>query len=287
MITLHNETLTAIISPLGAELQSLLHANGLQYMWGGNPAFWGKHSPVLFPIVGTLAGDSYEYGGKMYSLPRHGFARNMVFTVEQAGPSEAVFILASNEETLQAYPFEFTLQLSYQLQDNQLQCSYTVSNPGHKTLLFSVGGHPAFAVPLLPGAAYTDYYLQFNADEPLQRHHLQNGLLSGATEMLSAPNGRLALEPGLFYNDAIVLKHLQSDSITLASSKHTHGLHFHYKNFPYLGIWGAKDAPFVCVEPWCGVADSTNHNQKLEDKEGIMQLEAGQSWQRTWMVECF
>ncbi len=288
MVILKNEWLEALVNPLGAELQSLAHRQtGLEYMWEGNPAWWGKHSPVLFPIVGSLKANTYFFGGKAYSLPRHGFARERTFATEQVSDSKAVFTLEADAESLKVYPFSFRLQLIYELQENALHCTYAVSNPAQAALWFSVGGHPAFAVPMVAESNYEEHYLQFNLEESLQRWHLEDGLISERCSGVAAVSGRVPLHPSLFYDDAIVLKHLQSNVVTLAGTTHEHGLHFHFDGFPFLGIWAAKDAPFVCIEPWCGHADTTSHNQQLTEKPGIEKLEAGGSWERTWKVEVF
>jgi len=288
MLNLNNSNCRASISPLGAELQSLVHTQtGLEYMWEGNPAFWGKYSPVLFPIVGSLKENTYFFEGKAYSLPRHGFAREKTFSVEQVSESKAIFTLEADAESLKVYPFAFRLQLIYELKENALHCTYAVTNPGSKTICFSVGAHPAFKVPMVEGTTYEDHFLQFNVEEPLQRWHLQDGLISDKSSEVAATSGRVMLHPSLFYDDAIVLKHLKSNCVTLASAAHVHGLHFHFEGFPYLGIWAAKDAPFVCIEPWCGHADTVGHNQQLTEKPGIEKLEAGGNWERTWRVEVF
>jgi galactose mutarotase-like enzyme len=288
MIILENQNLRAVIAPKGAELQSLVNKQtGIEYMWSGDVKYWGKHSPVLFPIVGGLKNDTYYFNDKEYKLPRHGFARDKTFTAEKISDTEAVFILTQTEETLKVYPFEFTFKLQYKLNGNTLTCTYEVYNDGIAGLLFSVGAHPAFAVPLTNDTDYSDYYLQFNATETLHRWKLQDGLISATAELLPAANNKLPLAKELFYEDAIVLKNVQSNVITLGSNKHNHGLHFSFNDFPFFGIWAAKDAPFVCLEPWCGIADSVNHNQQLENKEGINTLPENTSWQRSWSVECF
>lgn len=287
MIILENEILRATIAAKGAELQSLINkATGIEYMWGGDANYWGKFSPVLFPIVGGLKNDTYYFNDKAYQLPRHGFARDKTFTAEKKSATEAVFSLAQDEQTLTVYPFAFTLQLRYQLNENTLSCTYGVHNPGSSELLFSVGAHPAFAVPLAKDTNYSDYYLQFNVEEKLERWKLENGLIA-SPESLPVTDNTLPLRPSLFYEDAIVLKYIKSNVITLASNKNEHGLHFKFDNFPFFGIWAAKDAPFVCLEPWCGIADSVTHNQQLKEKEGINKLAANAHWQRVWSVECF
>ena len=288
MVTLQNEFIAATISPNGAELQSLISkTNGMEYMWSGDATYWGKFSPVLFPIVGTLKDDTYYYEGKAYKLPRHGFAREKTFAVTQVSETEAVFTIESDEATLAFYPFDFVFKLRYKLKDTSLTCIYQVENTDTKDLLFSVGAHPAFAVPNVKKSDYEDYFLQFNNPEILERYKLEAGLIGTQTEIIPMENGRLTLSPSLFYEDAIVLKNLQSTCITIGCKKHSHGLHFHFKEFPFFGIWAAKNAPFVCLEPWCGIADSVAHNQQLEDKEGIIKLPRNASWERSWAVECF
>jgi galactose mutarotase-like enzyme len=288
MVTIENEKLKAIISSKGAELQSLINKEtGIEYMWSGDAAYWNKHSPVLFPIIGSLKDDTYLYKDKSYQLPRHGFARERVFLKDQISSKEAVFTLTQDADTLAVYPFAFSLRLRYHLLDNSLTCTYEVTNTGYDELLFSVGAHPAFAVPMVIDTDYSDYYLQFNASEELFRWKLDNGLIADHAEPLSAPNGKLPLTHQLFYEDAIVLKNIQSNKITIGCSKHQHGLHFYFKDFPFFGIWAARDADFVCLEPWCGIADSVQHNQQLANKEGIVQLAPNVQWQRSWQVECF
>lgn len=287
MITLKNELLAAAIHPTGAELQSLKHANGIEYMWQAGAA-WPKHSPVLFPIVGSLKSNSYFYGGNEYFLPRHGFAREMVFEAKKLNETEAIFTLCSTAETLKKYPFHFQLSLRYTLHGNQLSCAYEISHTNDEPLLFSVGGHPAFAVPLTSESGYEDYYLSFEVDEPLHRWKLLDGLISDTTVPIETQQqNKLPLHHALFYEDAIVLKHLQSKSVSLLNTKNEHGIAFGFEGFPHLGIWGARDANFVCIEPWCGHADSIHHNQQLAEKEGIISLPAGELWCKQWMVSCF
>jgi galactose mutarotase-like enzyme len=288
MITIENEKLKAIISPKGAELQSLKNKEtGIEYMWSGDAAYWGKHSPVLFPIVGTLKDDTYSYKDKLYQLPRHGFARERTFLKDQISPSEAVFTLTQDADTLKVYPFAFSLKVRYQLTGNSLTCTYEVTNTGYDELLFSVGAHPAFAVPMVKDTVYEDYYLQFNVAEELFRWKLDKGLIADHAEPLPVKNGKLPVTHELFYEDAIVLKNLQSNRITIGCTEHPHGLHFNFDNFPFFGIWAARDADFVCLEPWYGIADSVQHNQQLTDKEGIVKLTANAHWHRNWNVECF
>ena len=288
MIILENEIIRVTITSKGAELQRLFNKQtGMEYMWSGDAAYWGKHSPVLFPIVGSLKNDTYYFKDKAYTLPRHGFARDKIFVAEKISDTEAVFTIREDDQTIEVYPFAFTLKLRYSLNAAAIGCTYEIYNSGKEDLLFSVGAHPAFAVPLTNDTIYADYYLQFNVAETLQRCKLKDGLVSALTEMLPVENNKLLLQPQLFYEDAIVLKNMQSNAITLGCNKHNHGLHFTFNDFPFFGIWAAKDAPFVCLEPWCGIADGVETNQQLNNKEGINVLPVNEYWQRSWSVECF
>lgn len=291
MITLQNELLRASIHPKGAELQELVNlGTQLNYMWRGDAAYWGKFSPVLFPIVGALKDNTYFYNGRPYTLPRHGFARDMVFAVEQPNATTAIFTLDNTEESLQVYPFQFRLQLRYRLEGAAIVCRYVVENPGAEQLWFSVGGHPAFAVPLVGHrieTAYDDYSLVFNRSATLTRYKLADGLISDKTETIALENGTLPLRTDLFQEDALVLKGLPDTAIRLQCSRHHHGLEFTWEGFPFLGIWAAPNAPFVCLEPWCGVADHVDHDQQLTTKEGIQCIDPGQHWFREWRVHTF
>lgn len=288
MILLENEYVKASFEPKGAELKSLFNKKtNLEHLWSGDPAFWGKSSPVLFPIVGALKDNAYFYKNKRYEMSRHGFARDKVFKIEQISGQEVLFTLENDEETLLNYPFQFKLSLRYRLEKTSLSCSYEVFNPANETLLFSVGGHPAFAVPLHKEEAYDDYFLGFNKDQYLVYHKIEQNLIDEETKELPLNDGKLELQHSLFYDDALVFKSLKSDCISIGNKNNGHGLEFSFEGFPFFGIWSAKDADFVCLEPWCGIADSIHHHQQLEEKEGIVSLEAGEQWKRSWKVDVF
>lgn len=288
MISIENEYVKALFSDKGAELQSFKSkTTGTEYLWNGDPEYWGKFSPVLFPVVGGLKDNTYYFDGQEYHLPRHGFARDQRFEVQQLSGTEVIFTLRYSEETLKVYPFKFILALYYKIEGSKLSCTYRVSNPGQETLLFSVGAHPAFAAPSGDGISYDDYYLTFNKDTSLVFHKISSDLISDQTGSIKLHNNILPLSHQLFYEDALVLKTLKSDRITLRNHKNERGLHFDFHDFPFFGIWAAKDADFVCLEPWCGIADGTHHDQNLSTKEGIRNLQANENWERSWSVSCF
>lgn len=287
-IVLENDFLKVGIKAKGAELASVVHKKtNLEYIWGADPAFWGKSSPVLFPIVGTLKADAFRYGGKTYSLPRHGFARDHVFAVEHQQRDHATFLLKSSASMLERYPFQFELRLMYSLEENNLRVTYDVRNTGDGIQYFSIGGHPAFNVPLVDGARYEDYFLEFEKKETAGRWPLDAGLVRTEPTPLLNDSNILPLTRSLFSEDAVVLKHLQSTKVSLKSHIDRHGLDFSFGGFPFLGIWAAPNANFVCIEPWCGIADAVNHNQDFTTKEGIETIGAGMTWTKMWSVRFF
>ncbi|OLY94089.1 Galactose mutarotase [Cnuella takakiae] len=290
MYTLENEILLVNIVAKGAELTRIYHKqHQLEYLWDARPEVWGKHSPVLFPIVGTLKENTFFYEGQAYQLSRHGFARDREFEVSDQSANSIRFTLRNDETTAAVFPFAFVFSLTYKLEGNRLAVSYQVSNPDTtKPLYFSVGAHPAFRLPLEPGLAYEDYRLVFNKAEHAGRWPItQDGLIDTTPQALLENTSELPLHKELFAKDALVLKHLQSDSVTLRTEKSERGLQFDFPGFPFLGLWAAPGADFLCIEPWCGIADSVTHNQQWTQKEGIIHLPAGANLTASWSVSLF
>ena len=288
-VTLENDQLKIQVHPKGAELKSVFHKHTrLEYMWNADPAFWAKTSPILFPIVGTLKDDTYFFQGKSYTLSRHGFAREATFELEKQESNRAIFLLRSTPESREKFPFNFELRIIYSLVQDILEVGYDVRNTGADEMYFSVGGHPAFKIPLRKDTAYEDYYLEFNRKETISRWPISaKGLIEAKPLSMSADSSHLRLTRELFSQDALVFKNLQSDKVSIKSSSHAHGLEFSYTGFPYLGIWAAKNADFICIEPWCGIADSVLHDQQFTSKEGIEKVSGGKSWDRMWRVRFY
>jgi galactose mutarotase-like enzyme len=288
-VTLENKDLVAKVHSKGAELYSLVNKDsGLEYMWSGDPAFWGKTSPVLFPIVGTLKDDKFIVNENTFTLSRHGFARDATFEVMQLAGDKAQFKLKSDESSLKKYPFDFSLTITYALQADFLHVEYTVENNSKDDMLFSLGAHPAFKVPLTKETVYEDYFLEFNKSETAPRWPISaKGLIEEKPVSFLDDSQRIDLTRELFREDAIVLKHLKSTCISLKSATHSHGLDFYFDGFPYIGLWAARNADFVCIEPWCGIADSVRHDQQLAKKEGIEKIRPESAWSRTWKVRLY
>ncbi|MFL9843929.1 aldose 1-epimerase family protein [Flavobacterium rhizosphaerae] len=279
-ITITNNTLTATINTLGAELNSLQDTAGNEYIWEGDPKYWGKHSPVLFPIVGTLKNNSYLYNGDVYALTRHGFARDKEFTVSNETGNSATFTVAATDDTLRVYPFDFELTIIYTLTENNLEITYTVTNKGDNKMLFSIGAHPAFALT----GNFTDYSLKFEKHETLTANLLENGLVSDKTMPLPQENAILPLAYSLFENDALIFKKLESNQITIQKQGNDM-VKVSFDDFPHLGIWTVKDAPFVCIEPWQGYADNAKTDSIFSKKEGIKTLDPGEVYKAGFSIE--
>lgn len=280
-ITIQNQAIKAVIKTKGAELSSL-QKEDKNYIWEINSEFWNKTSPILFPIVGALKNGEYFYGGNVYKLSRHGFARDFEFEVIENSENAVVFSLKSNEETLKVYPFHFELQLSYILEDNKLVVKYEIINRSSEKMYYSIGAHPAFNID----GDFEDFSLVFDDEKDLETYKLEQDLFSGKTEILKLNGNVLPLQYELFEEDALVFKNFTTKSLTLAKNNES-VMKVSFPDFPYLGIWTKKDAPFICIEPWLGIADNANASGKIEEKEGIQILENNSKKQIAWSVELF
>lgn len=280
-ISIKNKHLEVVINTKGAELISLKKAATLrEYIWEGDPKFWGKHSPVLFPIVGTLKNNQYQYKNQTYSLPRHGFARDFEFELVLQTESKVVFSLQSTTETKSIYPFDFELQIHYTLTENELAIAYKILNKTNDTMPFSIGAHPAFAL----SESFDNYHLEFEFEETLKSYALENDLLSEKTTLIPMYHNQLALNYSLFENDALIFKTLQSKKITILENG-APLLGFHFKDFKNFGIWTKVNAPFICLEPWLGYSDTSTSNGNLEEKEAIQFVEAQKEFNCTFIIE--
>ncbi|MBN8642610.1 MAG: aldose 1-epimerase family protein [Flavobacteriales bacterium] len=278
-----NEKYSATINSKGAELNSLVNkSTDREYIWEGNPEFWGKHSPVLFPIVGALKNDSYKYEGKKYSMSRHGFARDFEFEVLNNDAQSITFELKANTATLQKFPFLFSLKIDYELIENKLVITYYINNNSNKEMPFSIGAHPAFALP----NGFTNYCLDFEKEEHLLTHELDSNLFSEATRTIELNETKLPLNYQLFEKDALVFKTIQSKKVTILENN-TPLLSVAYDDFQSLGIWTVQNAPFICIEPWIGFADNWNSTGDLFQKEGIRVLNSESEFKAQFSIELF
>ena len=281
VVTLSNSYLSAKIYTKGAELFSLQNQMTKQeYIWEGDPKHWGKHSPVLFPIVGTLKNNSYFYKDQEYNLSRHGFARDLDFEVIQSTENQVVFSLKASEATKKVYPFEFELQLTYSLLETKLELKYTVINKDSVAMPFSIGAHPAFALP----KSFESYALEFEAQETLTCYTLENDLVSNTKFEIKLKEKKLPLQYATFKNDALIIKALQSKEITIIDENKSL-LKVNFNDFNNLGIWTKVGAPFICIEPWLGYSDTIHSNGNIIEKDGIQIVKENAKYECQFSIE--
>jgi galactose mutarotase-like enzyme len=288
--TIKNEILEFSVNLKGAELFSIRDVRtGQQYMWEANPAIWGSTAPVLFPIIGCLKDDSYLFNGKEYTLPRHGFIRgNEKMELEYRTQDRVSFSLQYSQEILKIYPFRFKFIIDYILDGNKIRVWHRILNLGDGEMFFSLGGHPAFKCPIFDDEKYSDYFLEFDREETsLCYGPMENGLIGPETRSIIENDKFIYLNTNTFDKGALVFKKLNSSGITLVNKKRGPVIRVDFHGFPYLGIWAKPNAPFVCIEPWLGIADNWNSDRKFETKEGILLLTAGEKFEASFSIEIF
>lgn len=284
--SIENEHLKICVNTKGAELCSILSKhNNKEYLWQANPAFWAFHSPNLFPVVGNCTDNKILTEGVEYPMPRHGFARHSEFKLIESLPQSLVFSLEFSEETLAVYPFKFRFQVSYRLKETELEVCFEVINIDTKAILFSLGAHPAFNVPLSQNQTYEDYYIEFEGEDKLEKELFNSrGFFTGQREPVETEDRKLCLNRALFNDGALVFKKLNSRSVALKSFRSTDSVQLNFKDFNSLGIWAVPGAPFVCIEPWLGYADKAGDIQEFKNKEGIISLDVDNTFFASYTI---
>lgn len=273
-VSFGSEALRAAVNPYGAELSSLIDGDGAELMTNADPAYWTGRAPILFPIVGAVAGDRYRLNGKDYTLGKHGFARRSTFEVVGVDDDRATFRLEASDATREAYPFDFALTVDFRIEAATLRITTTLSNPGDRDLPASFGYHPAFAWPLPYGGAKTDHRMIFDVAEPGAISELSpDGLIAGKRASPLDDNV-LHLRDDLFVDDALIWSPVESRGLTYGVEGRP-GLRIDWEA-PELGIWTKPGAAYVCVEPWWGEADPASFTGEIWDKPGIMRLAPGE-----------
>jgi galactose mutarotase-like enzyme len=271
-LTVSSGVLTAQINPLGAELSTLRDLSGHELLWDGNPEFWKGRAPLLFPIVGSLANGVYRLAGKTYALPRHGFARGKPFEVLHVSAADALLRLRADDETLAVYPFNFELQVRFEISDSTLRVTTSVRNDGDVPMPASFGYHPAFRWPLPFGAARARHAIEFDLEEsPLIRRLDAAGLVTPTRYPSPLQAQRLQLDDELFKNDVLIFAPVRSQAVRYGTDTGSRiGLEF--PDTPYLGLWSKPNAPFICIEPWHGIADPAGFTGDFTAKPGVFMV---------------
>lgn len=280
MITLENEKVVVRAKSQGAELTSiLLKEDNTEYLWQGYPNFWARHAPILFPIVGKLVDNTCCIDNKTYTMSQHGFARDMEFEVISQSDQEVVFSLNSTEETLRKYPYVFDLRVIYKVINNDIVINYMVTNTGHEDMYFSIGAHPAFNWPFVADGIQDGYYLEFEQAETIGSRVLKEGVISNIVAPILNNHNIIQLSKSLFIDDALILQGLKSNKVSIKTKSSSKSVTVDFNGFPYLGIWSKPEgAPFVCIEPWYGIADTESSTGNFKEKEGILRLKPGKEF---------
>jgi len=274
-ISLNSGDLTAEVNPLGAQLSTLRDRAGRDLLWDGDPSVWTGRAPLLFPIVGTLAGGCYRLGPTIYQLPRHGFARGKLFDIVDATSASAAFRLKADESSLLVYPFRFELDVQFALDGPTLAVTTYVRNAGDEDMPASFGYHPGFRWPLPFGRARSSHFIEFAGDEPAPIRRLDaDGLLTPERHPTPISQRRLALEDSLFHDDVIIFDEIRSRSVTYGADDGPR-LRVSFPDSPCLGLWTKPRANFICIEPWHGVADPAGFAGDFRAKPGVFTLTPG------------
>ena len=274
-IRIASDTLSAAINPHGAELSSLTDAAGRELMTDADPRWWSGRAPLLFPVVGKPANETIRVDGRSYPMKQHGFARRRDFAIVAADPARAVFALTDDAETRVAYPFAFRLEVAYTITGATLSIDVTVANPGDRPLPASFGFHPAFAWPLPYGAPREDHRISFAADEPEPLRVLTaDGQVSDERRASPLDDRTLHLRDDLFARDALIWDAVRSGSVRYGANTGP-ALEIAFPDTAMLGIWSKPGAPFVCVEPWHGIADPAGYSGEFRDKPGMFTVAPG------------
>ncbi len=242
---------------------SLRKIGGSELIWDANPQYWPRHAPNLFPIVGKLKNQQYQFENRTYHLNQHGFLRDLETQRIPSAEHELIFELVSTEETRQQYPFDFKLHVVFQLIENLLRTKYICFNEGSSNLYFSVGAHPAFKISENTQSIRIPKYAELDC------YQLHEGCIK-KEPVTRMRTHEIPLSPDLFDRDALIFKETSNTDISIQID--VHQVTLNTGNMPFLGIWSKPGAPFICIEPWSGLADIENHNGELITKEGIIEV---------------
>lgn len=289
MVELKNDYLKVNLHPKGAEIISITGIqDGLNYMWRRDPVQWANSAPILFPIVGAVREDNYKIGDQQYHMTQHGFARHNEFDIHQKDDSEVTFTLSPNDNIKEQYPYDFLLSVTYTLKDNQLKCHIRINNTDTQNIYFQVGGHPAFACPLMENESSNDYYIEFSENEDAGRKiiNVEKRGMSHVVEPFFENEKRFFVRQELFNRDAIVIQNFKSENIALKSLNHQKSLVFHMNGFDHVGIWAAKHVGgLIAIEPWVGHADYVDFDGDFKDKQSCVELSPQDSYECEFSIE--
>ncbi|WP_455584402.1 aldose 1-epimerase family protein [Bacteroides sp.] len=288
MKTISNSQLSIQVSPNGAELCSIV-SEGKEYLWQADPAFWKRHSPVLFPIVGSVWENEYRVEGTIYNLPQHGFARDMDFELILERSDEVRYRLTDNEETRKKYPFPFCLEIGYRIQGKQIEVLWEVRNTGDEEMYFQIGAHPAFYFPGFDATSNERGYFGFDKTEELEYILISEKGCANPDHkypLKLTTDGLLPLDTHTFDKGALILENGQVKKVMLYNKEKKPYLSLHF-TAPVVGLWSppAKNAPFVCIEPWYGRCDRAHYTGEYKDKDWMQHLQPSEVFKGGYIIK--
>ena len=285
---LENEVIRVEVDSFGAEVKSVKSVgDGQEYMWNGDPKYWGRTSPVLFPFVGAVRNKQYRCGESVYSMGQHGFARDMEFELERQEENRIWFVLSSDTETLSKYPFAFRLHIGYELEANELHVFWAVDNTDDKPMYFSIGAHPAFLCPVHGEADKYGYGLKFGGLSDVLHYHenTPEGLSLAGDDRLTLVDGTVKFTPGFFEKYTYVAEGKQTGEVSLLDMAGDPYVTVTF-DAPLFAVWSpeGKEAPFVCIEPWYGRCDAVDFEGSISERAYEQALAAGGTFHASYSM---
>jgi len=278
-LIIKNDVLEVCILTKGAQIKSV--KGDKEYMWEGNPDIWGKHAPVLFPICGNLKDGKYTYKGNTYNMKSHGFSGSADFAVREHTADSLTLFIEDNEETKKCYPFDYVLRVTYRLEGKKLQVRYEVENKSADTMYFSIGSHEGYYCP----EGIEEYDVILPEPETLESSVLEGPILGNNKIQVLENSDTLALKYDYFTEDALVFTNIKARSATLRHRNSRKAVRVYFPDREYFLLWTKPGAPYICMEPWCGISDRVGSDQNFKTKEGIRSVAPGQQFVSAHTVE--
>ena len=284
---IENSTIKVTVKSKGAELSSYFNKElGLEYVWQADPQFWGKHAPLLFPVIGKVYNDHITFEDTKYPMVKHGFARDLDFELQEHGSNFLTLALCATAQTKISFPLDFEFLVKYTLEGNVLKTAFEVQNKGETQMYFSIGGHPAFNCPIKEDDELKNCFISFSEEEHDDKVLIDaNGFRNGTVTKDYLKGNKINLFNDIFKDDALVFLNLKSKALSIQSTSNSFRLNFSHEGFPHFGIWAPVGAPFVCLEPWHGMADSAGFTGEFKHKDGVVALGHKQIYRCSYSIE--
>jgi len=286
--SIQNEWLTVTAAEAGAELQSILAADGTEFLWQGDSRYWSDRALNLFPYVARLTDGCYYLDGERHSMAIHGIAPYRNFQLINNDGQQMILELTDDADTFVQYPRHFAFRVIYRLERDTLHICFEVENRDSKPMYFGLGGHPGFHVPLAKGKRFEDYHLRFSEAVPCRQVIFDSDcFVTGQECPFPLEDGCiLPLRHELFDDDAIVLTNM-ARQVTLETEGDGHSITVTFPQMGYLGLWHwpKTDAPYLCIEPWCSLPSRAGTITVLEEKQDLIALAPGTTYQNHWTIQ--